>query len=47
MFNIGAYLSRTRRGLARPGSSIDLFSIWIIVLLAFGCLRRGAQISFG
>jgi len=48
MFNIGAYLSPDAPGALRAlGSSIDLFSIWIIVLLAFGVSAAARKISFG
>ena len=48
MFNIVAYLSPDAPGALRAlGSSIDLFSIWIIVLLAFGVSAAARKISFG
>jgi len=48
MFNIGAYLSPDAPGALRAlGSSIDLFSIWIIVLLAFGVSAGRARSASG
>jgi hypothetical protein len=48
MFNVGAYLSPDAPAVLRAlGSSIDLFSIWIIVLLAFGVSAAARKISFG
>ncbi len=48
MFNVGAYLSSdTPAALRALGSSIDLFSLWIIVLLAIGVSTAGRRISFG
>ena len=44
MFNVGAFLSPDSAAVLRAlGSSIDLFSLWIIVLLAIGVSVRGAQ----
>ena len=41
MFNVGAYLSPDSPAALRAlGSSIDLFSLWIIVLLAIGVPSR-------
>jgi Yip1 domain len=48
MFNVGAYLSSdTPAALRALGSSVDLFSLWIIVLLAIGVSTAGRRISFG
>jgi len=48
MFNVGAYLSPDAPAALRAlGSSIDLFSIWIIVLLAFGVSAAARKLSFG
>jgi hypothetical protein len=48
MFNVGAYLSSDAPAALRAlGSSIDLFSLWIIVLLAIGVSTAGRRISFG
>jgi Yip1 domain len=48
MFNVGAYLSPEAPAALRAlGSSIDLFSLWIIVLLAIGVSTAGRRISFG
>ena len=48
MFNVGAYLSPDSPAALRAlGSSIDLFSLWIIVLLAIGVSTAGRKISFG
>jgi hypothetical protein len=48
MFNVGAYLSPDSPAALRAlGSSIDLFSLWIIVLLAIGVHAAGRKISFG
>lgn len=48
MFNIGAFLSTdTPAALRAIGSSIDLFSLWIIVLLAIGISTAAKKISFG
>ena len=48
MFNVGAYLSSDSPAALRAlGSSIDLFSLWIIVLLAIGISAAGRRISFG
>ncbi len=48
MFNVGAYLSSDTPAAWRAlGSSIDLFSLWIIVLLAIGVSTAGRRISFG
>ena len=48
MFNVGAYLSPDSPAALRAlGSSIDLFSLWIIVLLAIGISSAARKISFG
>jgi hypothetical protein len=48
MFNVGAYLSTDAPAALRAlGSSIDLFSIWIIVLLAMGVSAAARKLSFG
>ena len=48
MFNVGAYLSPDSPAALRAlGSSIDLFSLWIIVLLAIGVSSAARKISFG
>jgi len=48
MFNVGAYLSPDSPAVLRAlGSSIDMFSLWIIVLLAIGVSAAGRKISFG
>ena len=48
MFNVGAYLSPDSPAALRAlGSSIDLFSLWIIVLLAIGVSSAARKMSFG
>jgi len=48
MFNVGAFMSpESPAALRALGSSIDLFSLWIIVLLAIGVSAAGRKISFG
>ncbi|MBZ5632734.1 MAG: YIP1 family protein [Acidobacteriia bacterium] len=48
MFNVGAYMSPDSPAALRAvGSSIDLFSLWIIVLLAIGVSSAARKISFG
>jgi hypothetical protein len=48
MFNVGAYLSpESPAALRALGSSIDLFSLWIIILLAIGVSSAARKISFG
>jgi len=48
IFNVGAFLSSdTPAALRALGSSIDLFSLWIIVLLAIGVSSAARKISFG
>jgi len=48
MFNVGAYLSPDSPAALRAlGSSIDLFSLWIIVLLAIGVSSTARKMSFG
>ena len=42
MFNVGGYLDANAPAALRSlGSSIDLFSIWIIVLLAWIAITSG------
>ena len=48
MFNLGAYLSPDAPAALRAlGTSIDLFSLWIIVLLAIGVSSASRKITFG
>ena len=48
MFNVGAYLSTDAPAALRSlGSSIDLFSLWVVVLLAIGVSAAAHKISFG
>jgi hypothetical protein len=48
MFNVGAFLSPDSSAALRAlGSSIDLFSLWIIVLLAIGVSSTARKMSFG
>ena len=48
MFNVGAFLSTDKPAALRAlGSSIDLFTIWIIILLAIGVSTAARKISFG
>ena len=48
MFNVGAFMSPDSPAALRAlGSSIDLFSLWIIILLAIGVSAAGRKISFG
>jgi len=48
VFNVGAFLSPDSSGVLRAlGSSIDLFSLWILVLLAIGISAAGRKVSFG
>jgi hypothetical protein len=48
MFNVGAYLSPDSPAVLRAlGSSIDVFTLWIIVLLAIGVSAAGRKISVG
>lgn len=48
MFNVGAYLSPDSPAALRAfGSSIDLFSLWIIILLAIGVSTTARKMSFG
>jgi hypothetical protein len=48
MFNVGAYLSPDSPAALRAfGSSIDLFSLWIIILLAIGISTAARKMSFG
>jgi Yip1-like protein len=48
VFNVGAFLSPDSSAVLRVlGSSIDLFSLWIVVLLAIGVSAAGRKISFG
>ena len=48
MFNVGAFLSReTPAALRAVGSSIDFFSLWIMILIAIGVSTAARKISFG
>ena len=48
VFNVGAFLSPDSSAALRAlGSSIDLFSLWIIVLMAIGVSAAGRKVSFG
>jgi len=48
MFNVGAYMSADSPAALRAlGSSIDLFSLWILVLLAIGVSAAARKVSFG
>jgi hypothetical protein len=48
MFNVGAYLSPDSPAALRAlGSSIDVFSLWIIILLAIGVSSAARKMSFG
>jgi len=48
MFNVGAYMSPEAPAALRSlGSSLDLFSLWIMVLLAIGVSSAARKISFG
>jgi len=48
MFNVGAFMSPDAPAALRAvGSSIDLFSLWIIVLLAIGVSSAARKMSFG
>ena len=48
MFNVGAYLSSDAPAALRAlGSSIDVFSLWIIILLAIGVSSAARKMSFG
>jgi hypothetical protein len=48
MFNVGAYLNPDSPAALRAlGTSIDLFSLWILVLLAIGVSAAGRKVSFG
>jgi len=48
MFNVGAFLSpETPAALRAAGSSLDLFSIWIMILIAIGVSTAARKISFG
>ena len=48
MFNVGAYLDPDGPAALRAlGSSIDLFSLWIMVLLAIGVSSTARKMSFG
>jgi len=48
MFNVGAFLSRESPAALRAvGSSIDFFSIWIMILIAIGVSTAARKISFG
>jgi len=47
-FNIGAWLdpASTPKGLMAVASSIDLFSIWVILLLALGISSAARKVSY-
>jgi hypothetical protein len=48
MFNLGAYLSPDSPAALRAlGSSLDLFSLWIIVLLGIGVAAAARKMSVG
>lgn len=48
VFNVGAFMSpESPAALRALGSSIDLFSLWIVILLAIGVSAAGRKISFG
>ncbi len=48
IFNVGAFLgSDSPAALRALGSSIDLFTVWIIVLLAIGVSSATRKIGFG
>jgi hypothetical protein len=48
VFNAGAFMSPDSSAVLRAlGSSIDLFSLWILVLLAMGVSAAGRKVSFG
>jgi len=48
MFNVGAFMSTDSPAALRAlGSSVDLFSFWIIILLAIGVSAAGRKVSFG
>lgn len=48
MFNVGAFLSpESPAALRALGSSVDVFTFWIIVLLAIGISAAGRKISVG
>jgi hypothetical protein len=48
MFNVGAFLSpETPAALRAAGSSIDFFSIWIMILIAIGVSTAARKISVG
>jgi hypothetical protein len=48
-FNVGAYLdpSATPRWLYGIATSLDLFSIWVILLLALGISSSARKVSYG
>lgn len=47
-FNAGAFMSAESPAWLRSlGSSIDLFSIWIMILMAIGISVAGRKVSFG
>jgi len=48
-FNIGAYLDpqATPKWLVAVASSLDLFSIWVILLLALGMATASRKLSYG
>jgi hypothetical protein len=48
MFNVGAFLSpETPAALRAAASSIDLFTFWIMILLAIGVSTVARKMSFG
>lgn len=48
IFNVGAFLAPdTPAALRALGSSIDLFTLWIVVLLAIGVSSAARKIGFG
>jgi hypothetical protein len=48
MFNVGSYLSlESPAALRAVGGSLDLFSLWIMVLLAIGVSTAARKIGFG
>ena len=47
-FNVGAYLpSETAAWLKTLGSSLDVFSFWIMALIAIGISATARKVSFG
>jgi len=47
-FNIGAYLDpqATPKWLVSVATSVDLFSIWVMLLLALGLVSAGRRLSY-